>query len=232
MTELPKTPQQLMASCQGLVRSIAWTIHRKLPSRIDLDDLVSYGQVGLAEAARDFDHERGGQFTTFAYYRVRGAILDGLAKMNWFNRSDFHRGRYERLAHDVLDDQQPVEGGTASAPVADDVRWFKGVASTLAVVYLCTQRPGEESGEAALADPAASSPAAVAMQRETDHKLHQLVDKLPADAASLIKATYFEGLTLKEAGARLGISKAWASRLHAKALAMLARSLRLAQVAE
>jgi DNA-directed RNA polymerase specialized sigma subunit len=34
--------------------------------------------VGLAEAARQFDPSRGGQFTTYAYYRIRGAILDGL----------------------------------------------------------------------------------------------------------------------------------------------------------
>ena len=56
--------QQLMTSCQGLVRSIAWKIHQRLPAHVDLEDLVSYGQIGLAEAARDFDSGRGGQFST------------------------------------------------------------------------------------------------------------------------------------------------------------------------
>jgi RNA polymerase sigma factor for flagellar operon FliA len=229
MSDAEKTPQQLMASCQGLVRSLAWTIHRKLPAHVELDDLIGYGQVGLAEAARDFDPKRGGQFTTFAYYRIRGAILDGLSKMNWFNRSDFYRGRYERLANEVLNSEQAAESGSR---IEEDVRWFKGVTSALAVVYLCAHRADDETAEANLADPAAISPVSVAIRRETYRKLHDLIDALPGDSGRLIRSTYFEGLTLKEAGERLGISKAWASRLHAKALGQLARSLRLAQVAD
>ena len=48
----------------------------------------------------------------------------------------------------------------------------------------------------------------------------------------LIRGAYFEGLTLKEAGERIGISKAWASRLHAKTLGQLARSLEEMQLAD
>jgi RNA polymerase sigma factor for flagellar operon FliA len=63
------------------------------------------------------------------------------------------------------------------------------------------------------------------LKQEINEKLHQLVDALPADAAALIRGAYFEGLSLKEAGERIGVSKAWASRLHAKTLGQLARSL-------
>lgn len=233
MSDPSQSPQQLIASCQGLVRSLAWKIHCKLPPNVDLEDLVSYGQVGLAEAAREFDASRGSQFTTFAYYRIRGAILDGLSKMNWFNRADYSRGRYERMANEVmnLEGTQPAEG--TDAQLDDDVRWLKGVGGSLAMVYLCSQSSEErESGEAALSDPDAVAPIQTALQREMHQKLHEFVAALPADAASLIRATYFEGLTLKEAGERLGVSKAWASRLHAKALGQLARSFRLAQLGD
>ena len=47
--------QRLIEEYQGLVRSLALRIHRKLPRYIDIEDLIAYGQVGLAEAARDFD---------------------------------------------------------------------------------------------------------------------------------------------------------------------------------
>ena len=69
-----------------------------------------------------------------------------------------------------------------------------------------------------------SSPgaAAVAIHREISQKLHELIAALPPEAAALIRATYFEGLTLQEAGTKLGVSKSWASRLHAKALERLA----------
>jgi RNA polymerase sigma factor for flagellar operon FliA len=71
----------------------------------------------------------------------------------------------------------------------------------------------------------------MAVGRETHNRLHELIDTLPGEAASLIRATYFEGLTLQEAGERIGISKSWASRLHARALQRLARSLKLSGVA-
>src|SRR5688572_30076999 len=90
--EARKAPDQhgLIAGCQGLVRTLAWRIHKKLPPSVDLEDLISYGQVGLAEAARDFDPSLGDHFITYAYYRIRGAILDGLTKLSWFSLHDYH----------------------------------------------------------------------------------------------------------------------------------------------
>ena len=72
----------------------------------------------------------------------------------------------------------------------------------------------------------------VVSEREICSKLHELIDSLPQEAGQLIRAAYFEGLTLQEAGQRLGIGKSWASRLHAKTLQRLGRSLRLMGVAD
>lgn len=226
-----KTAQELIASCQGLVRSLAWKIHCKLPKHVDLDDLVSYGQVGLAEAARDYQEGRG-QFTTFAYHRVRGAILDGLAKMRWFNRADYARGKYEEMSHAVVspDEDQPA---STSESLEDDVRWLKNMSGALATVYLFCRCKDERTDEAgAVEDDSTTSPPAVLLKREVHEKLHQLVNSLPRDAAALIRGAYFEGLSLKEAGERIGISKAWASRLHAKTLGQLARQLEELQLVD
>jgi RNA polymerase sigma factor for flagellar operon FliA len=219
-----KTTQELITSCQGLVRSLAWKIHRKLPKHVDLDDLVSYGQVGLAEAARDYQEGRG-HFTTYAYHRVRGAILDGLSKTRWFNQADYHRGKYEEMAQEVLhpDEDSQRDG---SGNLEEDVRWLKNVGGALATVYMfCHSNDEQTDGAGAVEDDSAVSPPAVLLKREMHERLHQLVNALPADAAALIRGAYFEGLSLKEAGERIGVSKAWASRLHAKTLSQLARSL-------
>jgi DNA-directed RNA polymerase specialized sigma24 family protein len=56
-------------------------------------------------------------------------------------------------------------------------------------------------------------------------RVRQLMDALPAAAAELLRATYYEGLSLKDAAARMGRNKTWASRLHAQALARLGRAL-------
>lgn len=65
------------------VCSPAVQIHRKLPASIELDDLIAYGQLGIVEAAHSYDSSRGCQFSTDAYYRIRGSIYDGVAMMTW-----------------------------------------------------------------------------------------------------------------------------------------------------
>jgi DNA-directed RNA polymerase specialized sigma subunit len=56
--------------------------------------------------------------------------------------------------------------------------------------------------------------------------LRELIRALPEAAAELLQATYFEGLSLKDAAARMGRDKSWASRLHARTLRKLATSLK------
>jgi len=65
-----------LGDCIGLVRSIAWDLAPRVPDHIHIDDLVGEGYVGLAESMRLFNPERRVLFTTYAYPRVRGAMID------------------------------------------------------------------------------------------------------------------------------------------------------------
>jgi RNA polymerase sigma factor FliA len=178
-----QTQQRLIEENQGLVRSLAASIHKKVPQTVDIDDLTAYGQLGLAEAAQDYDSSRGAQFSTYAYYRIRGAIYDGLSKMMW-----------------------KVPGQSENKPAQ----------------YECRE-DGQQSSE--VLDCTAKEPAVIAIDREISQRIRELIDALPAEAGNLIRTTYYEGLSLQEAGRRLGISKSWASRLHAKTLRSLAQGL-------
>ncbi len=220
--------QQLVNSCQGLVRSLAWKVQRKLPPHVELDDLIAFGQVGLVEAARDYDPSWGTRFITYAHYRVRGAILDGLSKMSWFSRYEYHSSRYEHLADEVLRLENEAPQGDGARSLAQEAGALARVVPAIAIVYLATGLDRDEGGgDIALADISSPSPPAAAMEHEIRDKLRRLIDALPADAGNLMRGVYYEGLTLQEAGDTLGISKAWASRLHAKTLQRLAHALRV-----
>jgi RNA polymerase sigma factor FliA len=214
--------QQAVEECQGLVRSLAVKVHRGLPRRIELDDLIGYGQIGLVEAARDFDPARGTRFATFAYYRIRGAIYDGLAKMTGMSRGHYQHVRYERAATEILD-----ESSTGGGDPDTELAWLHDVSRALAVVHLVSHLdlPGNTL-ETSLVDSARLGPMALAINRELSQKVVDLVGKLPADESTLVRAVYFEGLTLQDAGQRLGISKSWSSRLHAKAIERLGGMLK------
>jgi RNA polymerase sigma factor FliA len=234
MTCLSPSAQELIEQGQGLVRSLAAGIHRKLPRSVDVEDLIAYGQLGLVEAARDFDPARGSQFSTYAYYRIRGAIYDGLSKMSWFGRTHYEHVRYEQMANETLRASTEESGPSEVRRAESDARWFRNLSWRLLVVYLGTRSSGDEDGTtdaARLVDSSTPTPPSVLIDREVRQKLLELIDALPAEEATLIRATYFEGLTLEEAGRKLGISKSWASRLHGKVLQRLARSLRLSGLA-
>ena len=84
------------------VRSIAGKVRKKLPPDIEFDDLVEYGMIGLLEAAQRFDPEAGANFMTFAYYRIRGAVYDGLRSMGWMSRTEYAKARFEERANEYL----------------------------------------------------------------------------------------------------------------------------------
>lgn len=218
--------EQLIESCQGLVRNLAWKIHQRVKAFAELEDLISYGQVGLAEAADRYDAALGTRFTTYAYHRIRGAIFDGLAQMGWFSRAAFHSGRYERMADELLgSEQHPAD---QSPTLEGECRWLTDVGARLAVVYLACDLSSADGERSSFPTESATSstPPGELMVIEARSKLRVLIDALPEQARELIRWTYFEGLSLKEAGARIGISKSWASRLHDRTLRQLALNLR------
>src|SRR5271154_2029431 len=84
------TPQQkdkLIMEYAPLIKFIAQKIAVRLPSNIELDDLISSGVIGLMDAIEKYDPKRDNKFKTYAEFRIRGAILDELRAQDWVPRS-------------------------------------------------------------------------------------------------------------------------------------------------
>ena len=146
---------ELIDQAQGLVHSLAAGIARSLPVRADMDDLIAYGELGLAQAARDFDPAIGVAFTTFAYHRIRGAIYDGLAQMTWTSRAQYRRLRHLANGRGGHRPGRPARRRpTGRESLESGVRWLRSVTDQLATVFLTSQADdGRGIRDSAIEDP-------------------------------------------------------------------------------
>ena len=197
-----ETSADLIKHNQGLVYKLAMKTHSRLPVRVELDDLVGYGMIGLTEAAANFDPLQGVHFSTYAYPRIRGAIYDGLAKVSWMSRA-----RYRQLVNNQKN---------ADAQSGDEGR------VKYALPGLNPLSLGE--GEMAPQDQESTPPTKL-LEKELISKLTLVIDDLPPQQKGLIVGVYFDGKTMQQVALQLGISKSWASRLHSSTLTELAEKL-------
>ena len=189
-----------------------------------LDELVALANAGLAEAAHRFDPARGVAFSTFAWYRVNGAIIDGLRKATHLPRRTWAKLVALRAANDYLETQverergRTVAGGAATTG-ADALAAVKQAMSAIRTMYVTSLEAMRDRGFDAAAD-APAAPERLDTARLAI-RLREAIERLPDRERQLVTKHYWEGKNLMEAGAELGMSKSWASRLHAQAVEKL-----------
>ncbi|HUH03945.1 MAG TPA: sigma-70 family RNA polymerase sigma factor [Kofleriaceae bacterium] len=105
-----------------LVYSLAVKLYRQLGRRVELDDLVALGTEGLIQAADRFDTARGLAFSTFACYRIRGAMLDGLRRFGLVSGRSFASGHrcYSCGTSGMLEQNHEVASAVERCDAADD----------------------------------------------------------------------------------------------------------------
>ena len=225
----PQSIEDLVEECKGVVISLAHRVRRNVPVRVDIEELIAYGNLGLAEAARDFDPSLGNKFITFAYYRIQGAIYDGLTTMTWGSKGYYRKMRYTHMANQVL--EQSYNDRIDSDNGSENAAWFCRTTEQLAVVYLASNMY-QESDVLQEAVSKEQTPEEQVQRIEVTQQLRSMVKSLPEKESRLIELIYFEGLSLQDASARIGVSKSWGSRMHAKILEDLARRMRFGGLVE
>jgi len=206
------------------VRSIAAKIKKTLAKTIEFDDLMAYGMAGLLEAADRYDPKFGANFMTFSYYRVRGAIYDGLRGMGWVNRTEYQKIRFEERATAYLENMANRQlGSTADHKSAEDnIEELAEQVSQLVTIYV-TSLEGlddlqvEDKSKQALDDRFADV--------QMKNHVREALSRLPDADKKLLTLYYFKEMSLQEVGNELGLSKSWTSRRHAQAIDKLSRIL-------
>jgi RNA polymerase sigma factor FliA len=198
-----------------LVRKIAHRVKRSLGSAsIEVDDLVSYGVTGLLEAQKRFDPRYGVAFTSFAYHRVEGAIYDGLRRMGALPRTYYASLRTSEYLENAVERAAGGDGKrTSLAALREIARVLRGAAAVAIAAGALQEDPADPADEAAA-------------RRELAVKVRAAIAALPERERTIVERHYYQDQTLLEAGAELGVTKSWASRLHARAVDLLREKLK------
>ena len=218
--------KQLVDQYQPYVRSIAGKIKKTLSKEIEFDDLVSYGMLGLIEAADRYDSKYGANFMTFAYYRIRGAIYDGLRGMGWVSRTEYQRYRFEMHANQYLNNVHEQGLGTPAnvkKTSDDEIGELANVVEGLVTIYVTALDAMEGFQIKDDRGPTIEESMEVMQARQL---VADAVQKLPEQERKLLELYYYKELSLEEVGKHLGLSKSWTSRLHTRAIEKLGRLLR------
>lgn len=210
---------RLIEANVAYAHALAAEVIRKLPPELERKDIQGWAELGLVEAANSFDRTRGVQFRTFAYYRIRGAIYDGLRKMGWYPKGQYQQMRFEMAANEYLKEVawEAPRAGSAELQVKD----LREHAGNLTMCYMLSLEamPGEP------VDQKQTSAESAVVLGEQRKNLRRSLLQLPEINRRVLEYCYFGGLTLEEIGRKLGLSRSWVCRLHAKSLAMLRKHL-------
>ena len=221
------SPEVLARIREGLdlVDLLARQFCRRTGYTLSRSEIASYGHEGLLHAARTYRDDRGVPFRRWANLRISGAILDGLRSVG-----DLPRHVYRRLAaiEAGATMQEALVETEAAAPAASaedaDHRldlYLRGIATAMAMGVVSDKRGGDVE---AVAD-RAPTPEEAFEREQFLRTIGEILAKLPEAEQRLIQRHYFEGTTLEEAAKELGLSKSWASRLHARAIDTVAAAL-------
>lgn len=203
-------------ACLPLVKAVTARIRATRGAVGSFEDLYASGLDGLLDAAERFDPTRGVAFTTFAYYRIRGAILDGLRRGPSVSVRTSASIAPALLTAEAANDNATAEP-RAPAPT-DSPRWREPNAAFVVALDDMDALPDERLRPA---------------DEEVDERhlvvrIQAALKKLSAEDRHILELHYYEELTFAQIGQRLGICKPWAFRRHRRALARLREAMGMA----
>ena len=206
---------------------IARKIHERLPVFVPLEDLVNSGVLGLIGATTKYDSTRKVQFKTFAQFRIRGAILDGLRKLDHASRRMREKSHMLNAASELLSRKlcrQPTEEEIASEVGLGlaDLRKLAGILRGLEPVDRQIALGQDRAQtidliESAPANPE-ENPFAQCLRSEMKQHLTQAMSNLSTREKRILSLYYFKQLTINEIASMLDVNSSRVSQIHSASL--------------
>lgn len=216
------------------VRYIARRIHERLPRHVPFEDLVHAGVVGLIDALNKFDQSKHVQFSSYAKFRIRGAILDSLRDLDWSPRELRRKGRLLDQAYNQLSaklGRVPSESELAQE-LGLELHELQSLLAELDGLELSSLRleSQDSRNQEDLIDiiPSKSeeTPFFQCLRSEAKQLIEQAISELPEKERRVLVLYYYEELTMKKVGAALGIGESRVSQIHSLAIVRLRARLK------
>lgn len=211
-------PDQLARQYMPLVRKIAWHVHGRVSSAIDVEDLLQIGMVALVEAANSYE-DRGFGFASYAQLRVRGAMIDHLRRHATLCRSGMAKRRQLMAARARL--EQRFGRAATEAELAEELGLtsaeYRAFADSVEMVQ-------EQSIEEVYSDQSmwfadVEDRADDVLEKESLKKaLAACIGKLPEREGMVLQLYFVEEMNLDEIGATLDVGAARVCQIKKAAL--------------
>ena len=217
--------EALIVDTLPLVKHIARRVAMRLPSTVEMRDLVNAGVLGVLDAIDKFEPERGIKFKTYAEARVRGAILDSLRDLDWAPRSLRRRSKnLEKVYADLGQKlgRSPTDEEVCEA-LGEDLDNFYALVDQLHGLTIGSFEPVVDSDEKSEAqinyypDDGSNDPYLKFESNELTRILAEAIDSLPERERMALSLYYYEEFTMKEIGMLLGVNESRVSQIHSKA---------------
>ncbi len=221
---------KLIEEYAPLIRFVAQKIAIRLPSNIELDDLISAGVIGLMDAIEKYDPTRDNKFKTYAEFRVRGAILDELRTQDWVPRSVREKSKLLDRATSKLEAElgrSPTEEETAArlSMTMDEYYDLVNQVRPVSVLSIDDAQTFSQSDRKSILNILEAAKIANPLVQMSSKSVRDIIagaiEELPERQRLVLSLYYYEDLNLKEIGLVLRVTESRVSQLHAQAISKL-----------
>lgn len=230
-----KLRDQLIMDYAPLIRFVAQRIAARLPSNIDIDDLISAGVIGLMDAIEKYDPSRDNKFKTYAEFRIRGAILDELRSQDWVPRSVRDKAKKIEKTYAELEQKfgRAVTDEELSSALGIELEEYYDMVSKVKAVTLLSidelSGPNQQDRKSlleCLENVSSKNPFTQLKSKGIRDLLVKHIDELPEKQKLVLSLYYYEDLNLKEIGKILEVTESRVSQLHTQAVEKLRSKLK------
>ncbi|ADQ39986.1 RNA polymerase, sigma 28 subunit, FliA/WhiG [Caldicellulosiruptor acetigenus I77R1B] len=228
-TKDPKIKEQLIIKYMPLVKLVAGRMAIYFGGNVEYDDLVSYGSIGLLDAIEKFDSQKGVKFETYAYTRIKGAIIDCVRSQDFLPRSIRQKAKEIEKAYVEIEREgkTPTDQEVAKRvgiSVNELQKLQERISSGMIISLDSFLEQNYESKIGGLED-FVSQPEHFIENEELKEVLRQQIENLMENERMVIVLYYYEELSIKEIAKVLGVSESRVSQLHTRALLKLKAAL-------